>query len=214
MAATSKFSTKEALRFGWETFKKHAAFFILLFSGIAVMYMGLGALKDLADGRSALLSVSVSLVDWLLRISISIGLIEIPLMFLDGQKPDFGHLFSGYKHIWNYFVASILYMLIVVGGCLLLVIPGLIWAIRFQFYAYLTIDKGMKPVAALKKSWAMTQGSMWDLINFIIIISLINIAGALMFLVGLFITAPISLLAIAFVYRKLFSHQAIDDLKA
>lgn len=214
MSDTSKFSSKEAFRFGWATFKNNKAFLLPLFAGVAVIYIGLGAMQSFADEQSTGLSFVVSILDWLLRVSISIGLIEIPLMLMDGQKPDFGHLFSGFRHFVAYIVASLFYMLIVVGGFILLIVPGIIWALRFQFYGYLIIDKGMKPMQALRTSWAMTRGTTWDLFAFALIAGLINIAGALALMIGLLITVPVTLIALAFIYRKLVNQPQTAPVQA
>ncbi len=197
-----KFSNKEALRFSWEVTKANLGFFISLFAGVLVIYLGFGVLQNFAD-RHSLLSLVVSLADWFLQVMVSIGLLTIPLKFVDGQKADYGHLFSGYHHILRYFSASLLYMLIVLGGLVLLVVPGIIWAIRFQFFGYLIVDKNLGPIEALKRSWAITKGSVGELFTFSLLLALINLAGMLALMVGLFITVPISLLATAFVYRKL-----------
>ncbi len=204
----AKFSTKEALQFGWNTFRNNFGFLLSLFAGIGVIYFGIAALQDYADAYSPALSAIVAVFDWIFRLVISIGLIEIPLMFLDGKRPDYGHLISGYRHVISYAIASVLYMLIVVGGFILLVVPGIIWAMRFQFFGYLIIDKGLRPIESLKASWAMTKGQVWDLFSFAILLALINIAGAIALMIGLLITAPVCLIAMAFVYRKLLVKQS------
>ncbi len=200
-----KLSAKEAFSFGWSVFKANAFYLVVLFAGIGVIYFGLAAFQDFADSRGSALVILLGLVDWIFRLSISIGLIEIPLLLASGQKPDFGHLFSGYRYILRYFLASVLYMLAVVGGLLLLVVPGIIFAMRLQFYGYLIIDKGMKPMQSLKESWRMTEGVTMDLFGFILLTMLLNIAGAMAFMLGLLITAPVSLLALTYVYKKLLT---------
>jgi uncharacterized membrane protein len=53
----------------------------------------------------------------------------------------------------------------------------------------------------------MTRGNTWNLFFFGILIGLINILGLLCLVVGLFITVPLSMLASAFIYRKLLNNQ-------
>ncbi|MEA3324508.1 MAG: hypothetical protein U9Q37_05135 [Euryarchaeota archaeon] len=60
-------------------------------------------------------------------------------------------------------IGLILYGFIVVGGLILLTIPGIIWAIKFQFFDYLIVDKGLGPIDALEKSSEITRGVKWDL---------------------------------------------------
>ena len=203
---TSKFSAKEALRFGWATVKNNFWFFLALFAAIVLIYLGLGRLAAITE-KNALASALVGLVNWVIQILISIGLISIPLKFLDRRKAVFGDLVSGGRWFLKYFTASVLYMFIILGGLILLIIPGVIWAIRFQFFGYLIVDRNLGPVEALKKSWAITKGATWDLAMFSVLLMLINMLGLLALVVGLLITAPISLLAMAFIYRKLLGSQ-------
>jgi uncharacterized membrane protein len=92
---------------------------------------------------------------------------------------------------------------------ILLVIPGIIWSIRFHFFSYLIVDKGVSPIEALKKSSKITKGTKWDLFLFGILLVFINILGALALLVSLFVTMPATMVANAFVYRKLLSQEEI-----
>jgi uncharacterized membrane protein len=143
---------------------------------------------------------------WLLQmvvnLIIGIGIINICLKFLDNQKPKYKDLFY-YKPIVNYFLASLLEGLIVVGGFILLIIPGIFFALRLQFTSYLVVDKKLGPVEAIKTSWKITGGNAWNLFFFGILLGLINILGVLCLLIGLFVTVPLSMLATTFVYRKL-----------
>jgi uncharacterized membrane protein len=89
------------------------------------------------------------------------------------------------------------------GFGFLLIVPGIIFFIMFQYYGYFIVDKKMGPVEALKASAALTKGVRWKLFGFGLVIGLLNIGGALLLLLGLFVTIPVSQMAIAHVYRKL-----------
>ena len=51
----------------------------------------------------------------------------------DGQQPRYGDLFGDLPTLWRYIAGNLLYSLIILGGLLLLVIPGVIWSIQYQF---------------------------------------------------------------------------------
>jgi uncharacterized membrane protein len=121
------------------------------------------------------------------------------------KKPKLQIFFLLIHLFFKYLIGDILYGLIIIGGLILLIIPGIIWAIQFQFFGYLIIDKGLGPIEALKKSSKITKGAKWDLFLLGILLVLINILGALALLVGLFATIPTTMIANAFVYRKLLS---------
>lgn len=153
--------------------------------------------------RCPVLSIIIQIASFVLSMIIGMGLIKICLRFCDGEKGEFSDLFSCYPLFFKYLVGSILYGLIVVVGLILLIIPGIIWAIKFQFFDYLIVDKGLGPIDALEKSSEITRGVKWDLFIFAILLGIINLLGLLCLLVGLFVTIPVTMVAIAFVYRKL-----------
>ena len=145
------------------------------------------------------------IVSFVVKNLVDIGLIKIALKFNDNQKVDYKDLFSGTKVFWKYVGGSILYGLIVFAGFLLLIIPGIIWSIKFQYYSYLIIDKGLGPIDALKQSSTITQGLKWDLLVFNLALIGVLILGFLALFVGLFWAIPTNMLATAYVYRKLSS---------
>ena len=132
------------------------------------------------------------------------GIIAITLKFVDLEKPSFSDLFHTQSLI-NFILTSIISGVIVAIGFVLLVVPGVIFALKLQFAKYLVIDKNMGPVEAIQKSWNMTRKITWNLFLLGLLLMLINILGVIALLVGLFITIPLTMVANAFVYRKLLS---------
>lgn len=201
---TSKlnFSKSEAIKFGWEIAKKHIWFFVVIFVIMALVSMAPNSINNYTKNNFPLLAFVLTIIIWAVQMIIQMGLINVSLKFVDGKKPEYSDLFY-YTPIVNYIAGSILYGLIVFLGFILLIIPGIYFAIKYQFYAYLIIDKGFGPVAALKKSAEMTKGIKWSLFLFGLLIAGINILGVLALLVGLLWTFPTTIIATAFVYRKL-----------
>lgn len=200
-----KFSISEAIHFGWNTMKSNLGFFIglLIFVFLFTSLSSIIAAK--ATEANIFLGIIFHIADFSLSIIISIGLVKIALRFCDNEKGRFADLFSQYPLFPKYLVGSILYGLIVFAGTILLIIPGIIWGIQFCFYDYFIVDKGLGPIEALKRSSAITRGVKWDLFGFFLILSGINLLGALCLLIGLFVTIPTTMVALAFVYRKLMA---------
>jgi len=88
-----------------------------------------------------------------------------------------GDLFSSYPLVINYIIASILYGLMVIVGLIFLIVPGIYLAIKHQFYTYLIVDKGMGPIEAIKESGRITKGALWNLLGFVIIVTLLGAGG-------------------------------------
>jgi len=213
--ADSKFSRDEALRFGWNTMKSNLAFFIVLFiifflvsaigSGLNAALGNLSEQKGAAAALAVLVMFLVVLVVQVVSIIMQIGLVKIALEFVDSRKPTYAELFNNYRFFWRYLFASILVGLIVLGGFLLLIVPGIVWALKYGQFTYLIVDKKAGIMESIKKSGQITYGAKWDLFVFGLLLLVINIAGALCFLVGLFATVPTTLLAMAHVYRQLLA---------
>lgn len=199
----SQFSKKEAISFGFELAKENLFFFVILFIIVMFISGAISALSSLFRHEPAF-----GFVLWLLQtivnLVIGIGLINITLKLLDNKKSKYKDLFY-YKPIVNYFLASLVEGLIVIGGLILLIIPGIFFALRLQFTCYLIVDKNLGPVEAVKTSWKITKGNAWNLFFLGILLGLINILGLLCLIVGLFVTVPLTMLATTFVYRKLLS---------
>ncbi|OGZ35498.1 MAG: hypothetical protein A3A94_02665 [Candidatus Portnoybacteria bacterium RIFCSPLOWO2_01_FULL_43_11] len=203
--SAQNFSKKEAIKFGWQTMKSNLGFFIGLLLLVFVINIGPGLLTALVLGKIPLLSFVFAVISWVLQIIIGIGLIKIALKFCGNEKGEFSDLFSSYPLFFKYLFGSILYGLIVFGGLILLIIPGIIWSIKYQFYLYFIVDKGLGPIESLKKSGEITKGVKWNLFLFGLLLAGINILGVLALLIGMFAAIPTTMVATAFVYRKLLT---------
>ncbi len=202
-----KFYKSEAIGFGWNTMKSNLGFFIAL-----LMVAGLinFVSRFITTEDATVLSDIIIIAFWLLEMVILMGLIRISLRLHDNEKGEFADLFSCFPLFFKYLFGSILYGLIVFGGTILLIIPGIIWAIKFQFFGYFIIDKGLGPIEALKRSSLITRGVKWELVLLSSLLGLINSLGALCLGIGLFATIPTTMVAMAFVYRKLLTHTDIQ----
>lgn len=199
----SKFSKGEAIRFGWSKMKVNFWFFVVLLIIVGVV-SSLPSMVGNLFRSIPVIAFLASIAAFVLSIIVQLGLIRVNLEFVDNKKPKYDDLFY-YKPFINYLLASIVYGLIVGIGFLLLIIPGVILALRLQFFTYLLVEKGVGPIESLKKSWEKTKGNTWNLLLFWLLLAGINILGALALGIGLFATVPTTMVATAYVYRKLTS---------
>jgi hypothetical protein len=199
------FSIDEALKFGWNTMKTNFWFFFgILVVAWVVVYVPF-IMGSLLRNTSFLLYLLFTLIGWVLQLMVSIGLIKISLKFCSGETPEFNDLFRFKGYFWRYLGGTLLVALTVTVGFMFFVIPGVIWAIMFQFYAFLIIDKNLSIIDSFKHSGEVTKSVRWKLLGFGLLLTVINYLGMLVFLVGLFATIPTTLLAYAWVYRKLLN---------
>lgn len=227
MNGVKSFSKGEAIAFGWQTMRSNFGFFVGLLIAFGLLFYIPYLLATMALRANVFLGVILIIVDIALTIIISMGLVKIVLRFCDGERGKLSDLFSQYRLFWKYFFAGLSYLviiwgaivlffafgtilainsLIIVAGILLLMVPTtIILGIRFWFFDYFIVDKKAGAVESLKKSYALTRGSGWNLFLFFLMVGGINLLGALALLVGLFATIPTTMVASAFVYRKLLA---------
>lgn len=205
---TQLFSISEALRFGWHTTKKHFWFFVQVLLIMGLITYGPGIIMRSFDDMALPTLVTIfffiaGVALWVVQLLLSIGLIRIVLANVDNHKASLEDLFTGVPYLGNYVLGSLAYGLIVLLGLVMFVIPGIIFAVRFQFYQYLIVDKDMNPIAALKESWRITRGSFWQLILFALAVVAVNFVGVFALGIGLLWSIPTTLLAMGWVYRRL-----------
>ena len=204
---TETFSKAEALRFGWETLKAHLVFLL----GLMLLILGLNALPELGRWQTLeaapLLALVWTLMGYLVQMATQMGLVRISLSLVDGREPRYGELFGDLPTFWRYIAGNLLFLLIILGGLLLLVIPGIIWSIQYQFAPFLIVDRNLGIKEAFKESAGITSGVKREVFLFFLLVLGINLLGLMAMAIGLFITLPATMIAYAFVYRKLLERK-------
>jgi len=205
-----RINMSEAIRFGWDTMKSNIGFFIGLLI-VAFLIENLpGIISEFVKGTFPAFAVLLSLAGVLLGMVVQMGLMKVSIQFCDGIKGKFDDLLSSFNLILKFFAGSVIYVMIVIGGIILLIVPGIIWGIKFSLFSYFIVDKGLGPIEAIKASGRATDDAKWDLFLFGGLLGLINLAGALVFLVGLFATVPATMVAYAYAYRKLSGENTVS----
>ena len=205
------FSFSDVLGSGWGVMKANFWFFV----GLGIVYAVVNSMTNMLNeiikntyaptALVAIVRIILGIVGQVISVVLNIGIVKISLSFCDGVKPRFGTLLDGWDCFWRYAGTMILYSLIIFGGFLLLVIPGIIWSVKFSLSYYFVIDKGLSPIEALKASARTTTGVKWELFGFSILCGLICVLGFICLVVGLFAAYPTVLIATALVYRQLAS---------
>jgi len=204
--ANDRYSKGEAIKFGWEAMKNNFVFFLLFIIVTSAISGGLSALGNPRSGPDiGFFPFLFSVIGWVVGILISMAGISITLRLTAAPEAtaEISDIWSSWNLFLNFLVGSILYGLIVLGGLILLIVPGIIWGIKYQFFGFLIIDRNMGPVEALKRSGEITKGYKGDLFLLGLLFIGISILGFLVCCVGIFAAAPTVMVAHAYVYRRL-----------
>lgn len=201
------FFLKKIFNAGWSTFVDNLGFLTklsLILTGLGIISFLLVLffqtivdeiqwLKFLYIFLVALISI-IMVIFYMQAIKMSLDLLE--------RKPfvikDF---FSVPKNILPFIIGLFLCSLIAQAGTLLLIVPGIIWSLKFSMVPFLIVDKNLSAVEALKESARLTQGVKLKLLGFWMVIgclSLLTFIPVVMFLCLFFV-----MLCFANIYAQL-----------
>lgn len=196
-----KFSIAEAVTYSWTAvFRNFAPVMlvsVVVFAGNALVF-----LISTVNGNAGL-GLAFQLLGVLVDLLLVLGLVRASLDVVQGRTPKLAEVFrpDGYG---PYLLASILFLVGVWLGIVLLVVPGVIFGIVFQFYGYVVAEHPDVPATvALQRSAQITRGVRIRLFGLSVVLLLLNLAGAMLCVVGLVVTYAITAIALAYVYRLL-----------
>jgi uncharacterized membrane protein len=187
------FSKGEAIKFGWTTVIGNLGLFVV---AILIVWL-MSAFPAIWD------SWIVYLISWLFAMVVTLGIMRLSLRFVDQERGELVDLFAKLPLVIPYLIASIVVAVIVMIGFILLIIPGIYLALRLQFFGWAIVDKEVGPFEAIQESWAITEGSAWNLFLLWWLLFFVNVAGMLALGIGLLITTPLTLVAMGYVYRQM-----------
>lgn len=196
-----KFYIGDALRSGWEAFKENLGL-IILFLLILWVVQSIVTAPFNFSRNSAVLAVG-NVLGFIVGIFVSLATIKFSLRLVREHQVDLTDLYTGYPRFLNMLLGSILYGLIVIGGLILLIVPGIYWGLKYQFFGYLIVEQDLDAIEAIKKSGRMTKGQIGHLLLYALAAFGLNLAGVIACCVGVIITIPVTLVAHGYIYARL-----------
>ncbi|MEW6025672.1 MAG: hypothetical protein AB1599_00045 [Planctomycetota bacterium] len=165
---------------------------------IVVIYSAMASLNALPFCIGFVYSV---LVGW----PMVYGLMQVNLKAARGENLEVGDLFAGFKNYGNVLLAMLLTSLIICGGLLLLIVPGVIFACKLAFVPFLVMDQKKDAIEAIKQSWNMTGGYSMKIFLLYLLGVPIAIAGLIALCVGIIPASMWISLAVAVMYYAVVS---------
>jgi uncharacterized membrane protein len=209
------FSIKEVIRLSWQSFAAHAP----LFLGTCMILLALDLAFGMATDRVGQQSVGgmvISIFSITVAVVVQLGLYRMWIDLVRGKEARIEQMFSEYEHSFRYFSATIVYALIVVIGCVLFIVPGIIFAIKYGYYGYAMVDRKLGIQESLKLSATITHGAKWDILALWLSMCVLIAVSAIPFGLGLLVTVPMAMIMNAIVYNRLLvkSEQALPNSEA
>jgi phage FluMu protein Com len=156
----------------WEIFKQNFGacfvagliFLIASFFVNGIIGFGFAMTLNQLDGPTyALVWIVQQVLVQIVGAFFYLGMIAFMLRVARGQPADFAALFSG----GNWLVVGVLVQLIttlaIMGGFILLIVPGIIIFLMLSQAMYMVVDQGADVGGALRRSVEVTDGNKWTL---------------------------------------------------
>lgn len=196
------FDIREGFEKGWLMYKKYPAyasgytFFVISLQMLFVLY-----LPDYAVIFGVFLAGPLSGGYFLAANKISQG--ELLLY------PDF---FRGFEYYVPLVLVTVVGQVLTVVGLFVLVIPGIYLLIAYLFSSLMVLFGGFEFWPALEYSRKVIQIQWFKFLLFGVFAVLLNLAGAMLFLVGLAVTLPVTYFALYCIFesitREAFAEEA------
>ncbi len=132
------------------------------------------------------------------------GLYFFYLKKIRGQPAELGDAFAGFSLAFlPLMLASLVVTLLTTLGLLLLILPGIYLAVSYAFVYLLIVDHKLEFWCAMEVSRRVVTAQWWRVFGLMILGGIIAILGVLGLIIGIFITMPILIGAIAYAYEDL-----------
>jgi predicted Ser/Thr protein kinase len=113
--------------------------------------------------------------------------------------------FSGFSHRFlHLFLAGFVTWLLTALGFVCFILPGIYLAVAWWFTLTLVVDKQLDFWSAMELSRKVVNRHWWKFFAFWLLVLLMYALGIVVLLVGLFITAPIAMIAATYAYEDIF----------
>jgi hypothetical protein len=162
-----------------------------------------------------MVAVSVLTVGFLAPVAMAGYTQSVLLLVREGREPRVQDVFSQMKLFLPLLAFSFVAGLIIMAGCILLVLPGVLLSLAISFFCLfmlpLMTDKSLGLMDAVKKSAALSlEGQILDHIIVTILYIAILAVGGSIFFVGILFTQPLATVFLMSVFEEKIKDQALD----
>jgi len=219
-----RFEREKIFKEAWTIVKSNLSFFIGFTLFVSLINLAPEIIVrrydiDLKERQDLSLIIEISL--FLIQLIVGYLIVKLSLLFVDGIEIRLKNITTKPTVFFNYTIgtafygSSIMLLMILMKQLgemgLIMLIPIILIILKFQFVNYIIVDRGVNVFNAFRLSNEITRGLLSDLFFFIVSVFIINLIGAFVFFIGLLITIPISIVAIAILYRDLIGKFRLEN---
>jgi len=217
MSTRANLSPSHLFPQAWQTFKRRPWISVGMWI-VYVMFSGQGG----GGGGQSMSEGDLGPEEWIRLRTVLLGLLALVLVVIMLAGPirggydmamlrlirgddsvSFRDLFAGFSKFRKLFLTVLIYYLGVLGGMLLLIVPGIILLIALWPAFLLVMEDDLGPVEAIKGAWALTHGHKKELFLLGLAAFIVLIAGFLALGIGLLVAGPVIQLARIGAYHEM-----------
>ncbi len=204
-------SMRRAFDFAWPALKKRFGLFTAVLLTILAAWVVLEIVVIAGQRFGILLWAVMHLAFLIFLAGVELGLLQICRALRDGKTPAFAETFAYLPLGPKFLAAQILYLLIVVFGLLVLVVPGIYLGVRYALFGFCFASGETNPLRCFQQSAILSKGATTSLLRILAALFVLNLLGASLLALGLFVTVPLSVLIMTDVYRQLTTPPSSDS---
>ncbi len=207
-------SFSEALSMTWQTIKNNSNVSLLTAIIILVFSLSSNSIQFMINYRVHDYNVYFHpffLVNWIINFFISIGLLNIALSYAYDKTAIISNFTTTMNKYLKTFVAGLLFALILYIGFILLIIPGIIILLRYQYCTLFILKYDTGIIDSFKLSAKLTEGNRMDLFVFGIVSILFGLLGVIACGIGIYVTYPIAIACWVYTFYRLIQAKKFED---
>jgi hypothetical protein len=187
-------SATSLVKESWKIYKNNFLLFLKIIGWLFIptVIWTILDVSNLTEVAVVPINICLGLIYSILSIFASIALVLVTDNIIKERNVGLKEIFDlSYSKFFFFFWVSILANLAIIGGTLLFIVPGIIFAVLFSFAPIAAVLDGQKGALALSYSKSLVKDNFWGVLwrwiasFFIYAVALSSIILALIYLVGL-----------------------------
>ncbi|KZM76538.1 hypothetical protein [Cellulosimicrobium sp. I38E] len=212
------FAVGEAISYGWRKVTSNLGPWILvalIFIAVNVAWSWISGGFDQFQDQYDFTDTNFAAVSGITFTSILLGIVGTVIGYLitafftrgaldevDGRRPDVAAFFR-IGNVVNVLLAALIVGILTGIGFVLCILPGFAVLLFSAFVYYVALDQGVDAITAIRTSFSLVAKNFGQVFLLLLALFGINILGAIPCGLGLFVTIPLSYVAVGFAYRRL-----------
>jgi hypothetical protein len=212
------FAVGDAISYGWRKVTSNLGPWILvalIFLAVNIAWSWITGGFDQLQDQYDFTDTNVFAVTGITFTSILLGIVGTVIGYLitafftrgaldevDGRRPDVAAFFR-IGNVVNVILAALIVGILTGVGLVLCILPGLAVLLFSAFVYYVALDQRQDAITAIRTSFSLVAKNFGQMFLLLLALFGINILGAIPCGLGLFVTIPLSYVAVGYAYRRL-----------